>query len=854
MWNRNYSFIRIALPSFLLCLSLLTFNVNSAKAASVFSINESTFSSVNNFVASVYDVILNLFVKKTNTVFVLVVVPNEITIPVSNVQVENNNATEEVGSTRADRVQEIIRDNSLSTPITSQISFGDGKNYVEMEFFQNQVETIYNSIYNSTIANIDSHVETVTHGGTSGIDFATIALGGTGISTVPNYGELLMGDGLGGYSLVATSSLGITGGGGSSQWTTAGSDINYTTGNVGIGTTSPSSIFEVAASSPTITLASTNTLISGGASYGDIDFTSADPSGAGTMARIRAKGADNNFGGDSDLTFWTLPGGGSMTERMRISSFGGVSIGSTTAAGMFTVENITTRNTFVVSDQALDPTPFVIDNAGNVGIGTSTPGLAKLIVEGTNGTALSGLGISNTANSANSRTYLHFYDNTAENSASIGSVREASATDYGLIFRTGSGASSSGPSDRVYISAAGNVGIGTTSPAYKLHVYAGTGSATQNIQTADASGEAAINLENTVRRWKLKATVASGDAFVIRDQTAGQDRFAINGVGNIGIGTTSPWRTLSVNGTAALNGLTSSATGNALCITSAKELTDSGGASCTPSSIRFKENVTTLNPGFALDTLSKLKVVNFDYIEKQPFETNRSYGLIAEEVAKIDNNLVDYGYDGLPVSLHFEKITGLLVQAVQEQRAQIEEIKSQSFIDKVFVGVNEMFKTAVVRMKSVFVGELHVQEKLCVDDVCIDKDQLKAILMNSGGVRYIQDKNPLPTESNNNTNTNTVSSTTSQVVEPQASTTTDIDPNVVPAQASTTSQIPAPSEQPVSNPTNTTEQTSTTVPEVPTETVSAPEPEPTPAPAPEPTPTQNPEPSIAPESAPTTGE
>ncbi len=79
--------------------------------------------------------------------------------------------------------------------------------------------------------------------------------------------------------------------------------------------------------------------------------------------------------------------------------------------------------------------------------------------------------------------------------------------------------------------------------------------------------------------------------------------------------------------------------------------TNSGAANCTPSSIRFKENVTQLSPGYALDELSKLNVVGFDYKEKQAYETNHSYGLIAEDVEKIDKNLVDFGYDGQSVPI-----------------------------------------------------------------------------------------------------------------------------------------------------------------------------------------------------------
>jgi hypothetical protein len=229
-------------------------------------------------------------------------------------------------------------------------------------------------------------------------------------------------------------------------------------------------------------------------------------------------------------------------------------------------------------------------------------------------------------------------------------------------------ASSSGQ-EYLRMSSNGNLGLGTSIPAWLLQV-----AATNAPQLALTDSSAGANLKH----WTLRSVsgslffATSSDAYA----TSSVSALTIDTNGKVGVGTTSPWRTLSTEGTVAMSGLTTSVTGNALCITTNKEVTDAGAASCVPSSARFKQNVATLAPGFALAELSRFNVVSFDYKDGfySPEDQYGSYGLIAEEVERIDPKLVDYGYDGKPLTLKFEKFTGLLVQAVTELYTQVQQL------------------------------------------------------------------------------------------------------------------------------------------------------------------------------------
>ena len=143
----------------------------------------------------------------------------------------------------------------------------------------------------------------------------------------------------------------------------------------------------------------------------------------------------------------------------------------------------------------------------------------------------------------------------------------------------------------------------------------------------------------------------------------------INSVANItATGTTRLALGLFASSSVAFSGLTGSITGNAVCITTTSAITDAGAAACVPSARRFKTNVIDMPYGKAISTLNKLRVVEFDYKENahSPEDSPHSYGMIAEEVELVDENLVDYDREGNVVSLAWFKFTGLFTKAIQE--------------------------------------------------------------------------------------------------------------------------------------------------------------------------------------------
>jgi hypothetical protein len=88
------------------------------------------------------------------------------------------------------------------------------------------------------------------------------------------------------------------------------------------------------------------------------------------------------------------------------------------------------------------------------------------------------------------------------------------------------------------------------------------------------------------------------------------------------------------------------------------------------SSRRFKQGIR--NVGDESDGLMRLRPVTFKYKAELDPTGLTQYGLIAEEVAEVYPDLVDYDRDGQPESVRYHLVNALLLNEVQKQHRTVE--------------------------------------------------------------------------------------------------------------------------------------------------------------------------------------
>ena len=185
----------------------------------------------------------------------------------------------------------------------------------------------------------------------------------------------------------------------------------------------------------------------------------------------------------------------------------------------------------------VNSTPMTILSSGNVGIGTTTPGTKLDISDSIPILRITGTRNANWTIGQTMASLEYFSEDasgTSANSvrASINLVNETSVygSTTGLSFST-KGDVAGLPTERMCISSAGYVGIGTTAPLSKLHINDGTN---VNLKVGNAGGELQIKTTNDADTAYSPMVLRASEYNILS--------------GNVGIGTTSPQSILNING------------------------------------------------------------------------------------------------------------------------------------------------------------------------------------------------------------------------------------------------------------------------------------------------------------------
>jgi hypothetical protein len=260
------------------------------------------------------------------------------------------------------------------------------------------------------------------------------------------------------------------------------------------------------------------------------------------------------------------------------------------------------------------------------------------------------------------------YPNTQKNR--IRSSNSASNTGNLLTFETSNGTVGSYNLNQLVLRGDGSVGIGTTSPTTKLTVYGGYANFTDGTvdiySGSDGSGGLFGTVSNHYQRFITNNTermriTSGGDVLINSTSSSNGAIFNITKAS----GTIT---TITGGTTAAQNHIVfANPNGNVGSI----QVSGSSTSYNTSSDYRLKQDFKNFN---GLDLISKLKA--YDYEWKS--DKTRSYGVIAHELQSVINYAVTGVKDGKEMQgVDYSKIVPVLIKAVQEQQAQINELKSQ---------------------------------------------------------------------------------------------------------------------------------------------------------------------------------
>ena len=450
--------------------------------------------------------------------------------------------------------------------------------------------------------------------------------------------------------------------------------ITESSGNIGIGTTSPTHKLDVQTTGANGAIRSVNEtagvrgLISEQHSSNVVGAVFVGLKSRGTLAAPTAV-VPNDFGAFFSNKWYD------GTSYVQSGAFG------FTVDGPVSTGVVPTRLSFVTSTTSGDGATahgverMTILSGGNVGIGTTLPA-ARLHVAGTTSSTATPIAI---IESSGVQMPISFRQGGTEmariraNSAGDLVFATTNGSDKDIFFRAGDDSST----DMFIQSSTGNVGIGTTSPDAnaKLDVNNGailsSGSAGGRLSANNPNNQSAsVHLDwfNDVARIRYGGSGAgAANGFVIQGQ--GDDRkLSVDNDGDLFVVGDIEGGNRFFFGTSVPSTIAGFPQQDACfrpLAVDRLQLTE-----CS-SSIRYKTDVRGFTPG--LDLARRLRPVSFRW----KGSSSPDVGLIAEEVARVEPLLVTRNSKGEIVGVKYDRIGVVLLNAVREQQAQIKTQQQQ---------------------------------------------------------------------------------------------------------------------------------------------------------------------------------
>jgi len=365
-----------------------------------------------------------------------------------------------------------------------------------------------------------------------------------------------------------------------------------------------------------------------------------------------------------------------------------------------------------------------ITSAGNVGIGTTSP--SDILEISASSANVTGIRVTNTSQTnqyvrlmmAGSTGFsINGWDNSAileANATGVGSGTRAlvlSAFSGPMIFQV------DGRSEKMRITSAGNVGIGTTSPSDRFVVENSSANVVARISAGgSASYTASLGIGTSARDWSIRAD-GSSTSYLFSINYTGTDAplsniLNVTKAGNVGIGTTTISGRLTVD--TALTGTPGLLVNSSVAASYASTLfygttTTAAGAGFDMigvyantvaqfrvrgdgtiyaqnttvqaiSDVRLKDNIRSALDG--LSTIMRLRPVRFDWKEGYGNGRKNQLGFVAQEVETVFPDAVDEMKISNASDEAFKTVgpsafIPVLVKAIQELAAELNELKGK---------------------------------------------------------------------------------------------------------------------------------------------------------------------------------